>query len=194
MGISRKDLEAMGIEPEKIESIIAAHIGVVNALKDECDTLKAKATQFDAIQKELETLKTNGSDWQKKYEDEHNAFEEYKTSVVAAESTRKKSDAYRSAMKKANIPEQVIDKLLKIADVENVKLDETGKVTNLADVEKDVKENFGDYIVHESTDLDKPDTPPASPKGKDAFDAMTLTEQMRYANEHPDEVAGYLGS
>lgn len=194
MGISRKDLEAMGIEPEKIESIIAAHIGVVNALKDECDTLKAKATQLDAVQKELDALKANGSDWQKKYEDEHNAFEDYKTSVAAAESTRKKSDAYRSAMKKANIPEQVIDKLLKIADVENVKLDESGNITNLADVEKDVKESFGDYIVTESTALDKPDTPPAAPKGKDAFDAMSLTEQMRYANEHPDEVAGYLGS
>lgn len=192
MGITRKDLEAMGIEPEKIESIIAAHVGVVNALKDERDALKAKAEQLDEVQKELDTLKANSGDWQKKYEDEHTEFEEYKTTVAAAENTRKKSDIYREAMKKANIPDKIIDKLLKIADVESVKLDKSGKATNLADVEKDIKESFGDYIRTESTELDKPDTPPAKPTGKDAFDAMSLADQMRYANEHPDEVKSYF--
>ena len=73
MSLSRKDLEAMGIEPEKIESIIAAHIGVVNALKDERDALKAKADQLDAVQKQLDELKTSGDDWQSKYESEHTA-------------------------------------------------------------------------------------------------------------------------
>lgn len=194
MALTRKDLQAMGVEPEKIESIIAAHVETVNALKDECDDLRAKADQLMEVQKQLDDLKTSGGDWQKKYEDEHKAFEQFKTDTAAAELTRKKSDVFRDVMKKANIPDKVLDALLKIADVDLVKLDESGTATNREDVENAVKEKFADYIMTQSTSLDKPETPPAAPTGKDAFNAMSLAEQMRYANEHPNEVKGYLNS
>lgn len=192
MSLSRKDLEAMGIEPEKIESIIAAHIGVVNALKDERDALKAKADQLDAVQKQLDELKTSGDDWQGKYEAEHTAFEQYKASVAEADTRRAKEAVYKDAMRKASIPEKIIDKLLKIADVDKVKLEKDGKPKNIEAIEADVKEAFGDYITTESTQLDKPDTPPTGNTGKDAFNAMSLADQMRYANEHPDEVKNYF--
>lgn len=194
MALTRKDLQAMGIEPEKIESIIAAHAETVNALKDECDDLRAKADQLAEVQKQLDDLKTTGGDWQKKYEDEHTAFEQFKTDTAAAEVIRKKSDVYRDVMRKANIPDKVLDALLKIAEVDMVTLDESGTVTNLKDVENAVKEKFADYIMTESTSLDKPDTPPTAKTGKDAFNALSLAEQMKYANEHPDEVQGYLNS
>lgn len=192
MSLSRKDLEAMGIEPEKIESIIAAHIGVVNALKDERDALKGKADQLDAVQKQLDELKTSGDDWQGKYEAEHTAFEQYKASVKEADTRRAKEAVYKDAMRKANIPEKILDKLLKIADVDKVKLDKDGKPANADDLDKEIKESFGDYITTEGTQLDKPETPPGGKSGKDAFNAMTLAEKMLYANEHPSEAAEYL--
>lgn len=192
MAFTRKMLAAMGIEPEKIDEIMAAHVEVVNALKDERDTLKADADRLTVVQTELDALKTSGGDWQTKYEAEHTAFEEYKADIQAAETRRTKENAYRDVMKKAGIPDKVIEPLLKIADVDNVKIDKDGTVINTSDIETSIKNNFSDYIRVEDTVLDNPETPPNSQTGKDAFNAMTLTEQMRYANEHPAEVAEYL--
>lgn len=192
MAFTRKMLAAMGIESEKIEEIVAAHLEVVNGLKDERDQLRETAAQLDAVQKELDELKSKGGDWQTKYETEHNAFEEYKSNVQAAEAKRAKSDVYRAAMKKAGIPDKMIGPLLKIANVDSVEFNDDGTAKNMADIETSIKKDFSDYIRVEDTVLDKPDTPPSNATGKDAFDAMTLADQMRYANEHPAEVAEYL--
>lgn len=192
MAFQRKWLAAMGIESEKIEEIVAAHLEVVNGLKDERDQLRESASRLEAVQKELDGLKKSGGEWQTKYEQEHEAFEQFKADVETANTKRKKSDIYRDAMKRVNIPDKMLDALLRIADVDDVILAEDGTATNIADVEKAIKETFSDYIRTENTQLNTPDTPPNTQTGKDAFLAMSLTEQMRYANEHPTEVASYL--
>jgi uncharacterized protein YpuA (DUF1002 family) len=198
MSFTRKMLAAMGIESDKADEIITAHLSVVNGLKDERDQLKESVskleetvTKFEEVQKELDNLKKVGGDWQAKYETEHNAFEEYKVNVQAAEIRRVKENAYRDAMKKAGIPDKMLDPLLRIAKIDDAKVQD-GVVTNVSDIEANVKNEFSDYIRVEKTALDTPDNPPANATGKDAFNAMTLTEQMRYANEHPAEAAEYL--
>lgn len=192
MAFQRKWLATMGIESEKIEEIVAAHLEVVNGLKDERDQLRESASRLEAVQKELDGLKKSGGEWQTKYEQEHEAFEQFKADVETTNTKRKKSDVYRDAMKRVNIPDKMLDALLRIANVDDVILAEDGTATNIADVEKAIKETFSDYIRTESTQLNTPDTPPNTQTGKDAFLAMSLTEQMRYANEHPTEVASYL--
>ena len=81
MSLTRKLLESMGLDADKITSIIDAHVETVDALKEKNATqetklkeLSEKEAQYLETKKELEKLKANGGDWQKKYEDEHNAF------------------------------------------------------------------------------------------------------------------------
>ena len=56
MALSRKFLAAMGIEADKIDEIITAHVETVDGLKKERDDLKEKADKYDA-EKKREVLK-----------------------------------------------------------------------------------------------------------------------------------------
>ena len=62
MALTRKMLKAMGIEDEKIDQIIEAHTETVDALKEERDTYKEDASKLTAVQKELETAKSQLAD------------------------------------------------------------------------------------------------------------------------------------
>lgn len=67
MALTRKMLEAMGIEGDKVELIITAHTETVDALKEQRDTYKAEAEKVPGLQTELDSFK-NGDDYKEKYE------------------------------------------------------------------------------------------------------------------------------
>ena len=48
MALTRKFLRALGIEDDKVEEIIGAHLETVNPLKDERDNLKEQADKATA--------------------------------------------------------------------------------------------------------------------------------------------------
>ena len=57
MGLTRKYLSALGIEAEKIDEIINAHVEVVDSLKEQRDSFKAEADKLTAITLERDSLK-----------------------------------------------------------------------------------------------------------------------------------------
>ena len=59
MALTRKFLAALGIEADKVEEIISAHMETVNGLKDEKEALQKKADQVDSLTEELNELKEN---------------------------------------------------------------------------------------------------------------------------------------
>ena len=59
MSLTRKMLKAMGIEDEKIDTIIEAHTETVDALKKERDGYKESADKLADVQKELDGLKAD---------------------------------------------------------------------------------------------------------------------------------------
>lgn len=97
MALTRKMLKAMGIEEEKIDQIIEAHGETVDALKTERDGFKADAEKVPGIQKELDDLKAKGDGgFQKKYTDEHAAFEAYKAEQAKKETAAAKEKVGRA--------------------------------------------------------------------------------------------------
>ena len=54
MALTRKMLSAMGIDDEKQDEIINAHIEVVNALKEERDNYKSDSKKAESLQKQLD--------------------------------------------------------------------------------------------------------------------------------------------
>ena len=82
MGFGRKWLDEIltneDLSPkEKAQKIMDEHIAVTNGLKDERDGYKADAEKATELQKKLDDI-ANGEDFQKKYEEEHKAFEDFK--------------------------------------------------------------------------------------------------------------------
>lgn len=146
MAFTRKMLKALGIEDDKIDQIMDAHVEVVDALKADRDTYKADAEKLVAVQKELDGLKNNGGNWQKKYEDEHRDFEAYKSAQTAKETKAAKEKAYRGLLKEAGIAEKRIDTIIKVTNLEEIELDEKGAVKDSQKHMETVKTEYADFI------------------------------------------------
>ena len=81
MALTRKFLAALGIEADKVEEIINAHVETVNGLKDEKEALQKKADQVDSLTEELNELKENSKNdgkYKVKYDALKTEFDEYK--------------------------------------------------------------------------------------------------------------------
>lgn len=172
MSLTRKLLESMGLDADKITSIIDAHVETVDALKEKNATqetklkeLSEKEAQYLETKKELEKLKANGGDWQKKYEDEHNAFETYKNKQVEIEAARAKESAYRALLVSAGVSEKRIPSILKVADLNSIEYAD-GKIKDTEKVSESIKEEWADFITQTNSSGVSTKTPPENGGGK----------------------------
>jgi hypothetical protein len=161
MALTRKMLKAMGIEDEKIDQIIDAHTETVDALKNERDTYKENADKLPNVQKELDDLKKDGGDWQKKYEQEHTDFEAYKTQQTAKETKATKDAAFRTLLKEAGIPDKRIDVIMKVTNLDEIELDQNGKIKDAEKHTNTVKTDYADFIETKTERGAYVATPPA---------------------------------
>lgn len=152
MALTRKFLAAMGIEADKIEEIITAHTESLEGVKSERDRYKADAVKLPDVQKELDALKAGSGEnpFEKKYNDEHKAFEDFKKEVSARELKAKKEAAYKEILKDAGVSEKGVAKVLKYTDWDSVELDDDDKIKDAKKHIKDVKEEWSELIVQES--------------------------------------------
>lgn len=167
----------MGIDDDKQDEIINAHIEVVNALKEERDGFKEDAKKANKLQKEIDDLNEsmkNGerSPYKVKYEakvDEYNdlkkQFDDYKADVSAKELESKKSNAYKELLKESGVSEKRIDSVLRVTDLSKIELDNDGKIKDSDGLEKNIKEEWSDFIVTESKQGATVSNPPSNTGG-----------------------------
>lgn len=179
MALTRRMLKAMGIEDEKIDQIIDAHTETVDALKDERDTYKANADKLPGVQKELDDLKKDGGDWQTKYEKEHTDFEAYKTEQTAKATKATKDAAFRALLKEAGIPDKRLDVIMKVTNLDEIELDESGKIKDASKHTETVKTEYADFIVTTTERGADVATPPAgAPKGDQDLGSLSMKDYI----------------
>lgn len=168
MSLSRKLLESMGLEADKVSTIIEAHAETVDSLKSQIATYKEDAEKLASVQKELataktelESLKVNGGDWQKKYENEHTQFEEYKSQAMAKEELANKEKAYRKLLRDTGVSDKRLDSIMKVTDLSDIVLD--GENIKDADrLAESIKADWSDFITVTNTNGAITNTPPAT--------------------------------
>lgn len=176
MAFTRKYLKAMGIEEEKVDQIMDAHVEVVDALKADRDNYKEDAQKLSAVQKELDELKAKGEDgYKEKYEKEHKAFEDFKTEQTAKETKAAKSKAYRELLREAGVSDKRFDGIIKLTDLDGIELDSDGKIKDADKHAETIKTEWADFIVSTSTRGAQTATPPTNNGGKTT---MTRAEIM----------------
>lgn len=190
MALTRKLLKGMGLTEEQIDSVIDAHTETVDGLKAQVKSLQEAADKLPVVQKELDDIK-NGEDWKAKYEAEAQAFKDFRAEISGKETLDKIKSAYRKLLEAQGIDKDDIDLIMSATKYDSMKLDGD----NLADSDKlteGIKERYARYIPTEKTKGAKPETPPAN--NGSAFDTMSLTDKMAYANKNPDsaEVQAWL--
>ena len=169
MALTRKFLRALGIEDDKVEEIIGAHLETVNPLKDERDNLKEQADKAAELQKQVDALTKQGStseDLAKKYEDEHKAFEAYKAEVEKGKAETAKKSAYRKLLEASGIDPKRIDAVMRVSDVSAIEVGEDGKIVDADKLTEQIKTDWSDFVVSTGTVGQRVDTPPAKQQGK----------------------------
>lgn len=165
----REILSSAGVPAENVadaaQKIMDGHIMSINALREERDGYKADAEKLPAVQKELDALKAKGDpDWQKKYEQEHADFEEYKVSVSTAKEREQKTALYRGLLKECKVGEKQIEGIIKLSGETIDKLTvKDGKLENTDTLKEDIQTEWAGFIMKEQSKGADVDTPP----GKD---------------------------
>lgn len=186
MAITRKLLKGMGLTEEQQDTIIEAHTDTVNGLKADVDRYKADAEKLPGVQKELDDLKGKGDGGYKdKYEAEHKAFEDYKTSVAAEKTTAAKEKALETTLKKVGIADKRLQSVARLCKgdgmLDKLELDDKGAIKDSDKLEASLKESYSDYIVKTSTQGANTPNPPAGNGGAGSIDAAAFAK-MGYAD------------
>lgn len=197
MAITRKLLKGMGLTDEQQDTIIEAHTDAVNGLKADVERYKADAEKLPAVQKELDEIKGKGDDgYKEKYEAEHKAFEDYKTSVAAEKATAAKEKALETALKKVGIADKRLQSVARLCKgdglLDKLELDEKGAIKDSAKLETSLKESYSDYIVTTSTKGANTSNPPAGNGGAGSIDAaafakMGYADRLKLKKTDPDQ-------
>lgn len=212
MALTRKMLKAMSIEDEQIEQIIEAHAESTDALKASRDEYKAEAEKIPELQKEIESLKEEKStlqsekeelqktideneSYKEKYEDEHNAFEDYKKGIDAEQEKAKVAEAYKALLKQAGVSDKRIDAIMKLAPLDDIKLDDEGNVKDADKMVEDIKSEWSEFIVTESKKGAGTENPPANTGGnkmtKEEIMAIKDRNKRQEAISENHELFGY---
>lgn len=188
MALTRSMLKAMGIEPEKVDEIIGAHVESIDALKDQISELKETAKEVDKLKAENERLKEeqpNGDEWEEKYQTEHEAFEAYKKEIKTQETTRAKLDKFRTLLDEVGLTGKLAETIIKTQDMDKIELTDDGELSGADALKGTLEADWKDYIGQSRTGGTTLEDPPAGDPAND-FGKMTLSQKMQYANEHPD--------
>lgn len=181
MAFTRKFLSAMGIEADKVDEIINAHIEVVDGLKEERDNFKKDAEKLADVEKELtkakEKLAKNGDGEtvaKEDYDKLKKEYDDYKADIGSKETLRAKQSAYRELAKASGLSEKGVEKAVKYANFEDVDLDKDGKIKDAEKHTENVKSEWADFIETTTTKGAKTANPPAGNGGGDV-DLGTLS-------------------
>jgi hypothetical protein len=165
--LSRKFLDSIGIEGDKVDLIIERHNEVLTEIKDERDQYKKDAETLPEIQKQLNQYmemekKAEKDPYKVKYEAIKEDFEEYKKGVLEKETAHKKETEYRRLLKESGVSEKRISAILKVTNLDGVELDENGNAKNADDLMKSIKDEWSDFIQVKKTEGANIANPPAN--------------------------------
>lgn len=163
MALTRKMLEAMSIEPEKIDQIIEQHVQTVNEVKDERDKYKEQAKELTSAKQriaELEEAGSGDSDLQEKLEALEKEYSEYKESVESAKAKSQRESLYRELLKEAGVDEKRIGSILKVTNLEELELTKDGTLKDAESLKSQAAEEWSDFIVTTDTRGADVETPP----------------------------------
>lgn len=196
MGLTRSMLNGMGLTPDQISAVIEAHTETTDALKEQRDSYKADSERIADLEKKLaeaekKLANADGEEgWKAKYEEEHKAFESYKTEQKEAEVLTAKKSAYREALKDAGVSEKAIDLILDSQKAQEaikaLEISEDGKVKTDG-LSEGFKSEYAGFITSADTSGAKTDTPPAGSGGeitKEQFASMSYSERAKLFSEN----------
>lgn len=186
MALTRKFLEALGIDESKVDAIINAHTETTNAIKTERDTFKADAEKLSEIQKQLETAKAEKvtaeekltalnkkvedfekADYKTQLANKEKEIENLKNEYTAKETAVNKKNALTSHLKNIGYSDTAINLIKRNGFADKVTFGEDGKANNLDSVLSEIQADadFSGFTPKAESTQHTPPTPPSNNGG-----------------------------
>lgn len=198
MAFTRKFLSSLGIEEDKVDSIIEAHSEVVDALKSEISKYKADAEKLPDVQKQLDDMKNGtGNEYKEKYDTLKKEYDDYKAGVDEQRATAAKTDAYKAILKEVGISDKRIGTVVRVDTdvIKGIELDDKGNVKNADDLKEKAKNSWEDFIVNQNTQGTDTATPPTGSgkvyKTKEEIMAIEDDDERQLAIAENHEMFGF---
>ena len=182
MALTRKGLKAMGLTEEQVESIVEMHSETVDGLKEQLRAAQEQASKLDGVQKELDGLKAKGEDGYKdRYEKEHKAFEDYKTSVAQKETAAAREKAARAYFEGKNITGANLEIAMRGAkdEINALELDD-GRIRDAKALDALVSGTYAGLVVTRAPKGTNTPTPP----GGNPPDYDSMSDEEYYKNTY----------
>lgn len=199
MAFTRKFLSALGIEADKIDEIINAHVEVVEGLKEERDDFKKDAEKLADVQKQLneanDKLAKHSEDGEtvvkSEYENLKKEYDDYKTAQTAKETNQAKERALRTMYKAIGIPEKRVDAIMKVTSLDDYDLDKDGKLKDADKHSENAKTEWAEFIPTTVIKGAQTATPPTNNGGssltkKDIMAIKDYNERVSAIEAHPE--------
>lgn len=188
MALTRKFLKAMGIEDEKIDQIIDAHIETVDGLKEQIATFKADAEKLPEVQKELDGLKADGGTYKTKYESEKAAHDALKADIAKKDAHAAKEAAVKAYFESKKITGKNLTIAMRGTAVDDIELD-GDKIKDTADLDNLVNGDFASLVSTTETSGANTGNPMGGGSGmtkSDIFKIKDTSERQKAIAEHPE--------
>ena len=183
MALGRKYMQGMGLTEEQINAIIEANEETISGLKAEIEKYRTASEDSDKklakAQKELGELKEAAeknegkNPYKVKYDALKEEFETYKADTEKKAAKAVKEDAYKALLKEVGIIEKHIPKVLKVSEIDDIELDDDGKIKDADKLKESLKKEWDDFIPQDKgTKGADTSTPPANTGGKKSKDEI----------------------
>lgn len=161
MALTNALLKSMGIEGDQRDQIMAEHQATLQSIKDERDQLRDTAAKVPALERQVQELEAArpAEDFEKKYNDEHEAFEAYRAKVASEQSDREKSDLYRSLLLEQGVDPKRVDSIMRVTDLGQVSVKD-GQLEGVEALAESIRTEWADFVVKEITRGASVDDPP----------------------------------
>lgn len=151
MSLTRSFLKSLGLEEDKVTSIIEAHSETVTGLKQQITDLESRyhgakqlADRLPDVQKELDSLKKD--DFKSKYEAEKTAHDALRESVNREKLRTAKEKAVRNFYEGRNIRGSNLNIALRGTSLDELELDDAGALKDTAPLEALVEGDFRSLV------------------------------------------------
>lgn len=193
MAFTRNFLKSTGLTDEQISAVMEEHVAVVDGLKADRDSYKQEAEKAADLQKQLDDL-AKGENWQKKFEDEHKAFEDFKAKTASDAEAAKVRSAYRKLLAGEGIGEKRLDTILKVTDLSKMKLDKDGNLVDEATLKKAINDEWSEFktvVTERGAQVEKPLQTGKATKTKEEIFAIKDTAERQKAIAENHELFGF---
>ncbi len=149
MALTRGMLSAMGLDEDKVQAIITAHVEVVDGLKAEIKSSKDKADKAEKLEQELTEAKNSLAELEKakgEYETTAAELTKLKESISAKETRSQKETAVESVLKTLGIDDKWYDRIKKTVDFDGIELNKDGTLKNGDKLTEAIETEWGDTI------------------------------------------------